>query len=458
MTSKKKLYLQRSFLVLFGILISILTVEFGLRFYNCFLNKERTYAFDRNLAYEIAKESVNINHGYDRNKTQEDYRPEVKPDGVIYALGDSFTNGGNLNYSASYPYQLYLKLDKHWTIHNLGVCESTSKDTLKIIKKTLQKSVPKNSVFLILTGATDIFAGQDPMRETLATPLISQQHPKRVNDRQAYPNFLNNFKSFLLIKEYYHQYALAHSNPILKSDLKIVNKLNNIFEAPTYKKCISHNSSGACLGKMLPHSMALQSRDYIMNYLLQLKMGMNSKDYAKKITSLIDYLNIHGDVLEEFAWVDSIATIVFLASKQSQYKISSLIQKLTDAYAKFSHKDKHLFTEAVLNVNEYLSHRDNLLEKRNLRMLEIISLLRKNHIQPVLMTYPLSYSEVNDSIRSISHKTNTPLIDLENIFEKKANIEHERRLLVDYQHLTPRGNKIVAEAVFHYFQEHVLAN
>ena len=129
MTDKKRLYGQRVCLILFGVGLSILCFEIVLRLYVYLLNDQKTYTFNKELVHSIVKEQQELSRGYERNDIQEEYSAAQGEKGTIYTIGDSFTNGGNLIYTSSYPYKLYHKLEQTWTVHNMGVCESTSADS-----------------------------------------------------------------------------------------------------------------------------------------------------------------------------------------------------------------------------------------------------------------------------------------------------------------------------------------
>ena len=47
----------------------------------------------------------------------------------IITIGDSFTNGGNVEWEQSYPFRLFEKLDKRFPVSNMGICEDTTKGT-----------------------------------------------------------------------------------------------------------------------------------------------------------------------------------------------------------------------------------------------------------------------------------------------------------------------------------------
>lgn len=454
MTSKKKLYIQRFYLSLFGLILSLVTVEVVLRLYVSVLNEQKTYTFNKELVYSIGREQKEYASGYLRNDTQEEYSSHSKPDGLVYAVGDSFTNGGNLDFTSSYPYQLHQSFKQKWTIHNMGVCESSSIDTQAVISKLLKQEIKQGSIFLILTGATDIFAGHNESKMTMATPLINIQE-KKVIQSSTVSSFFNNFKSFLLLKELINQYFWVHTSHKLSSDLEIVQKLNKISTTTSYKNCLFDHSSGYCLAKNVDHKLALDSRDYVLDYLLKLSLGMDSNDYAMRIRSLLDYLKVHGGVLEEFSWVDISATLSFLTSKQSQFSAESVFIELESIFNQFPHKEDHLFLQALSNISEALINRETLLKKREQRLYQMIKTLKDHQMVPILMTYPVPYSEVNQSIREVAKKSKTHFIDLEKIF-KQAKKQGPEHLLVDYQHLTKKGNHIMANAIHDYIVHHKL--
>ncbi len=454
MTTRKKLYFQRLSLAILGLALSIATVEVVLRLYVSVLNEQKTYTFNKEIVYSIGREQKEHASGYLRNDTQEEYSSSSQAFGTIYSLGDSFTNGGNLDFTSSYPYQLHHTLEQKWTIHNMGVCESSSIDTQRAISELLKEDVEEGSIFLILTGATDIFSGHDKSRLTMATPLINIQKKKKISST-SYPKFLNHFKSFLLVKELIEQYQWVYKSQRLRSDLKIVQKLNEISNSQEYLQCLNDHSSGFCLAERVDHNLALDSRDYMLDYLLNLDLGMDSKEYAMRVRSLLDYLKVHGDVLEEFSWVDISATLSFLVSKQSQFAAQDIFSELNSIFNSFPHKEDHLFKQAFTNITTALYNREKLLIEREQRLHQIVSDLKKRKMTAILMTYPLSYSEVNQSIRKVAKESNTHLIDLELIFQEMKRDSSEK-LLVDYQHLTKKGNRIVAMAIRDYILEHKL--
>ena len=452
MTTQKKLYIQRFYLALFGIVLSIFTFEIVLRVYVYVLNDQKTYTFNKELVYSMAKEKDEVLSGYKRNDTQEQYSPSRQAQGNIYAIGDSFTNGGNLIYSNSYPYKLFKKLDESWNVHNMGVCESTSIDTLGLVNQLLSTPIENHSIFLILTGATDIFAGHSPDRSTMANPLLKIQQRKVVHPNSQ-ESSLSYFKTYLLLKELYEQFQATQSNKFIKYDLKAVQKLNHIAESAAFKKCSVRYSSGHCLGTMIDKEFAQDAQDYILASYLKLDFAMTSRDYSKRIRSLLDFVKLHGDVLEDFSWVDISATLSFLSSKQSQYALQSILSELESIFKTFEHKKDHLFYQAIANLTDALKDREKLLQNRKERITSLINKIRSKEMIPILMTYPLPYSEVNKTIREVALSNKLHLIDLEKIFSLESS-KVKRNLLVDYQHLTPEGNSLMAKSIQEYIQAH----
>ncbi len=452
MTTRKKLYIQRFYLALFGIVLSIFTFEIVLRVYVFVLNDHKTYTFNKELVYSMAKEKHEVSSGYQRNDTQEQYSPLTQPKGNIYAIGDSFTNGGNLIYSNSYPYKLFKELNESWNVHNMGVCESTSIDSLGLVDQLLSTPIEDHSLFLILTGATDIFAGHSPDRSTMANPLLKIQQ-RRVIHQNPKESFLSNFKSYLLFKELLDQLKATQSNSFIKYDLKAVQKLNQIVESPAFKKCSLTHSSGHCLATMIDKEFAQDAQDYILASYLKLDLAMTSLDYSKRIRSLLDFVKLHGDILEDFSWVDISATLTFLSSKQSQYALQSILLELESLFKTFQHKKDHLFYQAIDNLKEAVKDREKLLQNRKERITSLVNKVRSKEMIPILMTYPLPYSEVNKTIREIALNHKLHFIDLEKIFSLES-VKAKKQLLVDYQHLTPEGNSLMAKSIQKYIQAH----
>ena len=103
---------------MFGSIIGLIAFEFfmqGLIFYtNLPVNldpqvesrtNEEKYNYNRDITYEI----------YSKNSSH-----------TIVFIGDSFTNGGNVNFEQSFPYQSFLRFNKKIEVRNMGVCEDTT--------------------------------------------------------------------------------------------------------------------------------------------------------------------------------------------------------------------------------------------------------------------------------------------------------------------------------------------
>lgn len=74
----------------------------------------------------------------------------------IICIGDSYTNGGNVLRSQTYPEQLFSLLEEKNDVLNMGLCEDNSPSSLKRLKHEIQ-DINKSFIVVYLGGASDNF-------------------------------------------------------------------------------------------------------------------------------------------------------------------------------------------------------------------------------------------------------------------------------------------------------------
>lgn len=123
----------------------------------------------------------------------------------IITIGDSFTNGGNVHWNETYPFQLFTKLDKKIPVSNLGICEDTTKGSYMRLEDYYKKNLKngKKTIVIALVGAADMFFDSGAEFESIYKKYVNEGYvttetiPFKVEEDL---NFFQKLKTVKVIK------------------------------------------------------------------------------------------------------------------------------------------------------------------------------------------------------------------------------------------------------------------
>ncbi|GAB4420317.1 MAG: hypothetical protein OHK0056_30800 [Bacteriovoracaceae bacterium] len=366
----------------------------------------------------------------------------------IIAIGDSFTNGGNVSVESSYPHQLFLELEKKYSVYNLGICEDTSKGVLIRLKDFYSKRPKKDNIVILLVGAADYFFEEDEKFTTSYQNVLKyggvpieefQGKLEKTN------NFISNLKTFKMIKFVLREVFNQHDESLIKNESEI----ESCYQAQNKKVCLE-----AYLKKKILNADSLDNINKTQFEILKL-IKLNKK-YSKNVESSIveDLLTISDIHPKALAILDLGYNIFAYSTKQSEISIqNNIIPRLEQNYFKEkAYIDKMAPNELEKFANIFSSFKkvsnniDELSNRQFKNFTEIANLVQSNNGELILMTYPLQYEIVNQNVRKIAKERELKLVDLEMRFkEMMARGTPTEDLIGDWEHCTPLGYSVIAK-------------
>lgn len=366
----------------------------------------------------------------------------------IIAIGDSFTNGGNVSLKSSYPHQLFLELEKKYSVFNLGICEDTSKGVLIRLKDFYSKRPMKDNIVILLVGAADYFFEEDEKFITTYQNVLKyggvpieevQGKLEKTN------NFISNLKTFKMIKFVLREVFNQHDETLIKNELEI-------------ESCYKTENKKICLETYLKKKILnADSLDNINKTQFEiLKLIKLNKKYSKNVESSIveDLLTISDIHPKALAVLDLGYNIFAYSTKQSGLSIQNdIIPRLEKNYFKEKeYIDQRAPSELEKFANIFSSFKkvsNNIGELSNRQFknfTEIANLVQSNGGELILMTYPLQYEMVNKNVRKLAKQRELKLVDLEMIFkEMMSSGTPTEDLIGDWEHCTPLGYSVIAK-------------
>ena len=403
----------------------------------------------------------------DHDHTYEVYSKKKEPS-LALCVGDSFTNGGNVQSYDTYPYHLFSNFHKtknKVSVLNFGKCESSTFDSYERIKtfieeRKLKKEKVPNKV-IILTGSADLFGINFGI----------------VNDQKLIPYevpTLNGIKSFRIYKVYrffkYEIFKKFSLNESLRLSYEPISKLETEYAKIIQKNAVaifknssvSYNSSKSQIEKL---SKGINSKlsevfkkevfpneeirsDLYIERILIYNLGIFSRKNKHKqaIEHTLEFIKNN----KTFFWKDnSLKAVKYYFTQalilQSKYTPIQIAQKLEKDF----HGQKTNDYKKMLSM---LNGWDEQFKSLNLERMKtwdkIYNLAKKNNIKLILQNYPSEYHSANDMIKKVSIKYDLALVDNYNIFKALIKRDGRERYLFDDDHCTPEGYELMAKNVY----------
>lgn len=448
----------------FSLVVTLTLVEFGLRLMGEAVldatQKEYIPPFDE-------KNSDNHDLTYEIYDSKIKNTSSVDPNSAL-CVGDSFTNGGNVQSYDTYPYFLYSIFNKNNTplsIFNFGKCESSTFDSLDRIKEFIKEKKRKKETIpgkiILLTGSADLFGinfGQ--VNETKLEPFIVPL--------QSGLKSLRLYKIYRFFKyEFFKRFSLTNSLRIPyqptteaeKDSLKVI--INNAIEEYkgkdiAYKyskrlekrllKDVTIELTPAFRKEILPNE-EFHGNIYIERVLIYYVGILSRKDQHKEaIDFLLNFISKNAD----FFWKENTINAVkyyftqalLLQSKYTAHTIFNKLSKLAPS------KPSGDYKRMIDLIKKWDKNMDILNTRRSQAWDEIYKLTKNEGIELILMNYPSNYQSANKVLKEVSLKYNLKFIDNNKVFQDLIKKHGKERYLYDDDHCTPEGYKIMAQNIY----------
>lgn len=450
-----KVYSWKAKIGLFALscLLSVILTESLIRLVIHQINAPEVYR----SVLDYYESDLEVENDIDRNNRFEVHPGQVQTE--ILAIGDSYTNGGNVTTWMSYPYQLWLDLKKEYTVRNLGVCESTSSDAYDVLNSFVssdQFSRDKQYIVLLLTGAADKFKVRQIVDNhdglSLSLPFIS--HDKITSVPWWGHLYLYKMARILAgkIKRQINDALLSIFNiQFFQSDLPLnlephasISKLSaQYFHQST--QCLQPGYI-KCLMQVFHHpDYSSLDETFRQRLLLRALYGSKSLYNSAQVKMLIaDLIELYSSYPEQLSRIELVLDLISLLELQSEYEMSSislLIQNI------FFQLNPQIAIQAMQIIDQYTATTTNksYVQARQLAWEQIAKLTDQHpNLKIISMTYPLNFVEVNDFIKENSHRLKFTTIDL---YSQFLRFEQKDQLIDDWEHATPEGYRLMSRLI-----------
>lgn len=435
---------------IFCFLLTEITLDYFLRPYSVEKKYKRTEAVNEGNTNYIQKnrhDDIYENFNSSNNQIQ------------IITIGDSYTNGGNVKWHDTYPFNLFLNLDRQYTISNQGLCEDTTSGVYFRIKKYLDSNPDGEKIFIVLVGAADMFIESNiDMKDFYSDYIKSGSFRQQTLEFKGSTD-LNYFKKLKTYKMFKYV-LLGLKSTISNFYFKHFDKAPLVtLNAECFNKV--DNSRNLCLQtdfkKIFQNLTQIFNKEIFKNIIQQIIQLNSPQENAE--THIVEDLLQLGSIFPKVLIVpDYIFNIITYTSRQSKYSLETdiipFLRKNYDSEKQFfeaqKKKQKHNFTTKSL-LEAASAWNTKIIENKKIQTQHfenIIKLIKTRGSKLVLMTYPLNYHSLNQAIRQISQKNNIHLVDLEKKFAEAYRSGTAKDALIrDWEHCTPQGYQLIADLV-----------
>ena len=449
-----------------SLLLTLITVEVALRAAGHYIQQ----ASQKEYIPEIDESNQQNN-----DRTYEHFQTSAGRS--VMCIGDSFTNGGNVQTYDTYPFFLFKGLNKikKMTVLNYGRCESTTFDAaerlIDFVNRNKKNNKPIPSHIVLLVGSADHFGNSfGPVDDQ---PIVE----KKVDLNWGLRNF-RIYKMFRILKyEYYRRYGFIDKLRIPYSNVDdtellvthiIFDRAKGIY-APNPNLIYTHDSNEASeLRTLLPEQYSEGWYNEVFP-----KESFSAKNYLEKVTmyltSIYAQKNRHSSIIKilikfmkqfpVFFWQeDTLKALKYnliqsfkLQSKYVASDLLSVLQELENSHPQLTTRENFSnFKKIIANWDKYQLDIDS---KREDAWKQIIELAEEENINLILQTYPSNYTSANSMLRKIAHKYSLPLVDNHKIFSSLIEKNGREKYLYDDDHCTPHGYKIISDNVLNVIKQ-----
>lgn len=461
---KIKLFLIRSSLFLASLALSITASEFILNQLLSRFQVPYTYVSveNRNVLKTSEAEMRRHENVYELYKS-------LPSNLEILAIGDSFTNGGNVGWEQSYPFQLFEKLEKKYPVSNMGICEDTTKGTYMRLNHYFQhkKDQSKKSIVVVMVGAADMFYETSKEFESFYKEFVNGEHISsesisfKIEDNQS---FFSKLKTVKMIKYVYERTfdGLFPPKPYTGADKTLATRLQPCFDSSGYKKrnaCFERHLGEIKSGLKDGYSQLLFKR------LLNTILSSNLRDHDGSEERIVgDLLSVIGIFPRMLAVPEVLYNLASYSTLQSHYSLEldilPLVKHITTDDRDFfdeiekNHDQINKSTSILKSIEKWSSYGAEARKIQTQYQEKIIELVQKERGEIIFLTYPVDYKNINSAILKLENNQNVHVVDVSKIFSKliKSGVP-QNELIGDWEHCTPKGYDVIASSVLNKIQE-----
>nr|BDT29665.1 SGNH/GDSL hydrolase family protein [Bacteriovorax sp. HI3] len=457
----KSLLIKVSFFCL-SLVLSIAVCEVAL---NYLLKK-----YQMPYTYTAVKNNPHKNFNEEKMRRHEDIYEMYKslPSNLeIITVGDSFTNGGNVEWEQSYPFRLFEKLDRRFPVSNMGICEDTTKGTYMRLSHYFQnkKDLSRKTIVVVLVGAADMFYDTGKEFESFYNEYMGGNHISSESISFKIEDRLSLFSKLKTVKMTKFVFDWAQNKIFDDQQTTVKNAL-----AERLQSCFDSTGSvrRECFIKHLSKIKTAFKDGYSKIFFKKLQdtiisVNLRDKDGSEEriVEDLLTAIHVFPRMLAAPSVLYNLASYTTLQSHYSlELDIIPLVKHITTDERDFFHeieKDHDQINKSSAMLKSIESWSAYGAEARRIQSQyheKIINLVQKERGEIIFLTYPLDYKNINSAIMKLAQKENVHVVNVASVFNKliQSGVPQDE-LIGDWEHCTPKGYDVIASSVLSKIEE-----
>ncbi len=385
----------------------------------------------------------------------------------IITIGDSFTNGGNVEWEQSYPFRLFEKLDKRFPVSNMGICEDTTKGTYMRLSHYFEnkKDLSRKSIVVVLVGAADMFYETGKEFESFYKEYVSGNHITsqsisfKIEDELSFFSKLKTVKMTKFVFNWAQNKFFDDKNKAVKNAL--AERLQYCFDSTgTVRR--------ECFVKHLSKIKTAFKNGYSKIFFKKLQdtiisVNLRDKDGSEEriVEDLLTAIHVFPRMLAAPSVLYNLASYTTLQSHYSlELDIIPLVRHIVADERNFFHEmekeqDQINKSSAMLkSIESWSSYGAEARKIQGQYHEKIINLVQKERGEIIFLTYPVDYKNVNAAILKLGQKDNVHEVNVTSVFNQliKSGVPQDE-LIGDWEHCTPKGYDVIASSVLSKIEE-----
>lgn len=432
---------------------SLFLLEIGLRLAGL------TFSISRENNFKIETEN------YDSERDYESFELTQKNSKLIWTIGDSFTNAGNVSSLESYPAYLFATLENnsfHYNIVNLGQCEDPTWGTYDRLKNLLSNSKNYPDLVIFLVGVSDPFYY---LFSQTIPPTRQEQKLVKFEIEKSWYESLRVYKVYRHLKlTLINKNISKNGNELSEGDMETLNALYNKIKLEIRTDSINWNFMEEKIKNLLENHRGLLDGDInefkfkdkirLVSNTLVTPMVRGFTSRLKYNDALEVYLNFLKDYPEYF-WndernsINSLHTISQILMFQSKYSGRELLQILENSKEiNLKHRKSKLYQQAK-KIFQDRGKVEKIIDQKRILVWEKISELQKKYgFKVIIQTYPSEFNSINSFLKTLANDEGYTLVDNYELFKIHIKKYGRDKIFADDNHFLPLGYKLMANEIF----------
>jgi lysophospholipase L1-like esterase len=451
------------FLFISSLVISLFILEIGFRTAGFVFNESRTkiyYAKDKNLDLK-----------YDGERDYEQFFL-AENSKEIWAIGDSFTNAGNVESDESYPAYLFRLLESksyNYNVLNLGQCEDPTWGVLARLKAQLELGKRPPETVIVLAGSSDPFYQLYGVEDYNMKDKGDQKLVRFQGKEKYWFESLRIFKAYRHIKLSLQSLSISKASDqlseeefsslgLLYNNAVVIHK-NKVeswgeLEEEVFKLLSAHRSllDGSNLNGNNYEFKFQDKPRFVFNTLVMPRIRVYSGrlDHVAALELLlkfsIDFPEYFWNKQRNDPFAFNLLSQLFrFQSKLTSKDIQASFELSTSTNKKL--KKLEFYKIALKSINSISTQEKEIRKSRRLAWQGIVKLAHENNFKLVIQNYGSSFTSANQMALDISREHSLPFVDNHKKFGELSDKYGRAHLFADDSHFVPFGYELMAKNV-----------